>query len=356
MTTIGEQAFRDRRQRITVQPLRNGMTSLIRSHLMLVSIGSWAVLLLSCTNATLLLAVRAANRRRDTAIRMAVGASGPRLIKDIVVEATAITMYGAVIAWLTWAVARSVLVASVPASIRGFTVDATDGRVMALSLILPAICSIVASVIPVMLALKADPLMLLRIDDADQSMTAIPGTKVLLCIEAALCCGALIIAQATVPPFIKLMIAGPGFNAQDLFVADVSHGTTEDDPYGNGHRFERVRAIGDVVSHQPNIQQMAMALRAPFDSTSLDSPFWKAVGREGAEYGISSGLFATLGVPVTAGRDISDSDVREAREVALVNETGASALTPTSVEHGKGSAKTSRRAALNSALRLMSQR
>lgn len=322
----GEQAFRERQQRVTVQPLQTGIAMAVRGYLWLATAAAWAAFVLTCANMTIVLAVRAAHRQRETAVQLALGASRERIVMQTLGEALTFAAAGGAIAWAAWSLAGTWLMVAMPPRISGFAIGGADTRFVTLVVVLPLVCTLLVSVLPSAMMTKVDPLPLLRTEGLGWRVSRIPVTGLLLCVQAAICMSLVLAAASVLPPFVRQLLAGPGFDAADLYLVDVDHGVTDDDPFGDSNRRTRTRDVTAITRRLPHAADAAVAFTTPLEGASRESAFWKAYGVSGSEHGIGPGLFRTMSVGILAGREFGEADVERAEPIAIVNQAGASVL------------------------------
>ena len=292
------------------------------------------VLLIACANVANLLLARGTARRRELAIRTAIGASRLTLVRQLLAEALVLAgvggALGLVVAW--WA-GRALMgvgtdVFPIPVSF-DFTIDPT---VLAFALLISLATAVVFGLLPALSASKPELVPALK-DQVQGDRRARFGIRDVLVVGQLamslmlLVCGALLARGLVTARNVDLgfdpqVIASLSFNLQ-MNGYDVDRATTLRD-----RAVETIRAVPGVtaVSYAtrlplaPDINVTSVIVPShhtePDDDTSVDV------------VSIGAGYFEAVGVPILQGRGISASDVAQQRRVAVVNETMARLLWP----------------------------
>jgi putative ABC transport system permease protein len=292
------------------------------------------VLLIACANVANLLLARGTARRRELAIRTAIGASRLTLVRQLLAEALVLAgtggALGLVIAW--WA-GRALMgvgadIFPIPVSFE-FTIDPT---VMAFALLISLATAVVFGLLPALSSSRPELVPALkdhvqgdrrsRFGVRDALVVGQLAMSLMLLVCGALLARGLVTARNVDLGFDPQVIASLSFNLQ-MNGYDVERATALRD-----RAVETVRAIPGVtaVSHAtrlplaPDINVTGVVVPSyhtgPDDDTTVDV------------VSIGAGYFEAVGVPVLEGRAISASDVAQQRRVAVVNETMARLLWP----------------------------
>jgi predicted permease len=295
------------------------------------------VLLIACVNVASLLLVRAGVRRREMAIRTAVGASRGRLIRQMLAESAVLAGMGTVGGVLLAVGGLRLLIPWIPqVQIARPLSIAIDTRVLFFTL---GTAVLTASAFGLLPALQASRTERLRV--SAQSGRGATGGRALLTVEIALSLMLLIGATLLVRSLWNLQQVDPGFRAERLltmqlwlpeekYAAPSSVSGFYQELLRRLDQFPEVRAAA-VVNTRPFL---GWSLGATVDipgrtsRTSADEPI---VGSRI----ISPGYLAALGTPLIRGRSFSNSDGPENTAVALVNEVMAHRFWPTEDPIGK---------------------
>jgi predicted permease len=311
---------------LVIQPLQSGLSILVRPQLYVLFGAGLVILVLASANLTLLLFAWNLSRERSLGIRLALGASSRILLRSVVLESVAVCLAGGILAWLLYLVVHDALLTAVPATLRTFAVAASDGRLMAATLLTATFSAVAVAVVPARAVTRLDVLTVIesrRLSRGDRLRTfqALVGVQVLLAIVLVTAAG------HTVPTFARMLWQSPGFDPDDLFVVQVNHDWSSE--LSPAHSPLRVSNVLEAVSEIDGVVSSAAAASSPLELQSGESrEFWKARGQTGDVRAVSHSFFETLRVPVVTGRAFSAADIAGQTMVAVVNRSGAGALWP----------------------------
>jgi len=285
---------------------------------------SGLVLLIACANLANLMLARAGARERQITIRLALGASRGRMIRDLLSESLLLAAAGAICGlFLAFAVSR-MLVAfiSTPES-RIFLDLGMDWRVLAFTTALAALTTVFFGLAPAVRATRADPATLLQ--SGSRGMTGgrerFGLRRILVVSQVALSLvllmGALLFARS----LRNLMTLNTGFQQDGILITSVDFQRLHipEDRYTEYKRniVKRVQAI-------PGVESAASAMLVPFGGDTWNQD----VLTEGSDDDkgvvwlnyLGPGYFQTIGTPLLAGRDFDDRDTTTSVKVAIVNQ------------------------------------
>jgi putative ABC transport system permease protein len=292
------------------------------------------VLLIACADAASLLLVRADERRREMAIRVAMGSTRWRLTRLLLVEgallAAAATAVGLLLAVWTADLLAALLPADFPLapSVRG---PIAEPRVLAFAVLSAVLAACLFALVPAWRASRPDLVPALKQEvamvDGRRRMTlrhAFVAGQVALC--ALLLVGAGLLLR-TVQSFGSV---APGFETSRVLVASI-------DLALQGHDEPRARQFYETLRHRlstlPGVTHAALGRMVPVYRGGMRVTFAIA-GRPTAETPeadfnpVSPDFFSALGVPLIAGRDFSTADHAEAAPVVIVNQALAERYFP----------------------------
>ncbi|HUU33570.1 MAG TPA: ABC transporter permease, partial [Vicinamibacterales bacterium] len=294
------------------------------------------VLLIACANVANLLLARAASRRREVAIRLAIGAGRAQLIRQLLVESLLLASVSGVLAVGIGAVASNLLAGfRVPTDLPLELAFHTDLSVAAYTFGLATLSAVVFGLWPAWQLSRTDLVPALKDDGTSATR---PGRRVTLS-------NALVVAQVAAS-LVILVVAGlfvrslsgartldPGFDIDHRVVLSLNPGLRGLDDAGTQVFYRRVHEAVTVV---PGVEAAALAQFVPLDF-SIDGGDYvvegRAVepGRKGVEAmssAVDDHYFATLNTAVRSGRAFTARDTLDAPAVAIVNETFAAAAWP----------------------------
>jgi predicted permease len=286
-----------------------------------------AVLLLACANLANLLLARATTREREMAVRLAVGAGRSRIVRLLLIESLLLSAFGTAVGLaLAYPAGQLLLAIYFPAGAGEFPISAApDARVLAFSFGVMLLTAIVFGLAPAIHGSRADIAQTLK----DRSGAAAIGAqarlrKLLVSCQIALSLLLLLGASLFLRTLANLQGAGPGFSTGRLMAFGV-------DPSLNGYGDERAkdffRRLTGELEALPGVASVGLSTMPLLQGYGWSNPVIAegysgdpGQDRQPVCDEISPNLFATLGVPVLAGRDFRPIDNRP---VAVINETFA---------------------------------
>ena len=316
---------------LLVESFSRGFSSLRARYseaLMILSVLVAIVLLATCSSVANLLLARAAGRAREHSVRVALGASGGRLLRQGLTESLMHALAGGAIglfagSWSSRFLARQVLgnVTNLP---RVFDPDA---RVLVFTAITAVLTVLGFGLAPTLRAIAIGrniaPGASLR-GGIDRS--AIKGMRPLVVVQVALAVVIVFAAVLLGRTLLNFTRIDPGFS--DRLVVGVF------DPLSSGYTSDQLPALDQSLTSAlhpvPGVVSVAMSRCGLIAGCSSSSPF-KFEGSD-AEYTsqrnwISSGYFTTVGIPLIAGREFEERDA-SSRPVAIISESIARRLFP----------------------------
>jgi predicted permease len=287
------------------------------------------VLFAACANLAALVTARAADRERDLAIRISIGAGRGRLIRQSLTESLSISLIGGA-AGCSLAVLLLRLLSQWRAPLEfpiQFDVNA-DWRVFFFAFAAAAFTGILFGVGPAYRAWKADPASSLRGLAAPVSGRRWAARDVLLPLQIALCCVLLISSLVAVRGLMRSFQTPLGFTPDGAAVVGYDVGLAGYDQ--NRGRLFQERAREDVA-HLPGVESAAYSSSVPL---SIDqsrntvypektTDFKPKNAYQPMYYVVSSSYFHTAGTRLLDGRDFSSEDSGKSPQVAIVNQTFA---------------------------------
>ena len=297
------------------------------------------VLLITCANVANLLLARAARRRKEVAIRLTLGATRTRLIRQLLTESILLAVVGGLAGLILnfWLV--SLLTALKPAVPLPVNVEFhTDWRVLGFTLLLSVLAGIIFGLVPALQASKHDLVPALK-DHSQQ-----PGDRrrmfglrnALVIGQVALSIVVLIGAGLFLRSLNRARAINPGFDAEHILTLSFN---TAAQKYDATKAEQFYQQLSNRVQALPGVESVSLAQSAPlsyFYSPAFSSPVF-VEGHEPPQgedppfvgnNAIGPNFFRTLGVPLLSGREFTDRDREGAPRVAIVNETLVRELFP----------------------------
>jgi len=314
-----------------VKPLADQVNGRMRLALWVLAGAVGVVMLIVCANLSNLLLARTAARQKEMAIRTALGAGRGRLIAQTLTEGIVLSCSGAIVG-VAVAVAGTRALAGLDAvNVPLLASVHTDGTALGFTLVIAILTGIVFGLAPAFNAPER------ALHDAlkDASRGSSGGRtwvrNVLVVSELAFACVLLVGAGLLLRSFVRVLDVDLGFRpAQAITLrvdADVSYDTREKQLAYIDEVLRRVRALPGVESAGitdalPLGKNRSWGVRAKgtvYERGRSVSAFVRVV---------SDGYPAAMGIPLKAGRDISDRDTRTSAQVIVINESMARAMWP----------------------------
>jgi predicted permease len=291
------------------------------------------VLLIACGNIANLLLARAGKRRREIAIRLALGAKRSRLIRQLITESVLLSFCGGVAGLFVayWSL-TALVAAKLPLP---FPIDdslALDPRVLAFTGALAIFTGILFGLVPALQASRPDvvPILKNELVPSAAGRRGIAGLvtfrQVLVMVQVAMSLTALVGAGLFLRDLVAAQRVDPGFETSGVLIADVNLGR-------EGYTPERAQLFYDQVAEKvaalPGVQGAALAQNAP-----LTGGFLRSVFPEGADTttkdriliqvnDVTPGYLQTIGIPIVQGRDFTKADTATSPRVVVINQTMA---------------------------------
>jgi predicted permease len=333
-TSIGPQSA------FSVQPLQEALVSDVRSSLLVLGGAVSFVLLIACANVANLLLVRATGRKREIAIRTAIGGSRGRIIRQMLTESVMLSTAGGALGLALGLIGIRALLTINTAGLPRIGEDGAlvvlDWRVLAFTLLVSVGTGIIFGLVPALQSSKADLTSTLK-ESSGRSGTGFRQNKtrsVLVVVEVALALVLLIGSALLIRTAIALGRVQPGFDATNVLTLRMSL---------TGPRFlkaegveqlvrdgvERLRAVPGVINASATCcvpLEGGYGLGFLISGRPLEGSATTHGG--GGWVTVSPGYFEVFKIPVKRGRSFNVRDTSEAPAVVVINETMARQFWP----------------------------
>ncbi|HKQ93278.1 MAG TPA: ABC transporter permease [Blastocatellia bacterium] len=287
------------------------------------------VLLLACANLANLLLARATERRKEIAVRLAIGAGRWRLVRQLLTESILLsTLGGALGLLLAYWLVDAVMKLKPPIDIALSTELQIDGRVLLFTLFVSALTGVVFGLLPALQATKPYLAPALK-DEISMGGYRRPWLRnSLVVFQVSLSLLLLICAGLTLRGLQRAQLLDPGFTPQNALEMsfDLSiHGYDVQRAHDfRGRLLERVRGL-------PGVQYAGLSGNVPLNLSVSGNPIYVEgqPQQRGANVPTAMasratpGLLSALGTRLIQGRDFTEQDAESKKDVALVNETFA---------------------------------
>ena len=319
----------------TVVPLMEQTVGGARTTLLVLLVAVTLVLLIACANVSNLLLMRASARRREMAVRAALGAGRWRLLHQLVTESLLLALTGGLLGFLLahWGVPALIHMLPENFPLPRMVEIGVDRGVLAFTLLLSLACGIVFGALPAFHLDRAHLQAGLREGGRTSSTAGRRLHAALVVAEVALAMLLVIGAGLMLRSFALLNAVDPGFRPQRLIafrmVLVPSGWKTFDDLLA-----QRAAMIEQMLRHIRALPQVASASSIsflPLSGTQSGSDYSRAdrpapppgAGTGGDVSVISDGYFRTMGIPLVAGREFDERDRAGAPQAAILNQTAA---------------------------------
>jgi putative ABC transport system permease protein len=299
------------------------------------------VMLIACVNAAGLLVARASGRRREIAVRRALGAGRGRIVRQLLTESVLLSLAAGAVGLALGAWGLEALLAAWPGVLPRVGAIDIDARVLAFTLLLAVATGVAFSLLPALRAAAPDVERTLR-DDSAASIGARRRTHgVLVVVEMALALVLLVGAGLLVRSFIRLSEIQPGFDPQNVLAARIR--LTPSRYPGVQQQRDFFDQVESDLLRQPDVTGASLSRTLPLSGASMmlgmdprdvrpDDPEQTLI--LGLDV-VDAGYFKTLRIPLLGGRVFGPADRSGAPKVAIVNDLLAKRLWPGESPIGK---------------------
>ena len=312
------------------------------------------VLLIACVNIANLLLARSASRRKEIAVRVALGASRARLIRQLLTESVLLAFIGGLVGLLLALWGIELLTAinpmSDPASrarynlMRDFNVFSIDSRVLAFNIALSMVTGLAFGVVPALQSARRDVNEVLKEGasvsaEKSRRLGGLNFRSAFIVGEIAVSLVLLVAAGLMIKSFTRLQDTRIGFDPDNVLTAKISLPGREYEGKAIGF-FEQLL---DRAKNLPGVTSASVSISTPLSNnsskaaikiedrpaTDTDEPPTAGYHVIGAEH------FETLRIPVLRGRSFTDQDRKGAKRVAIISDSMARRLWPEEEALGK---------------------
>jgi predicted permease len=301
-----------------VSMLRNAYNSSLQLLLAITGL----VLLIACANLANLMLARASARQREMAIRMALGASRSRLLRQLLLESSLLALSGAVLGVALSQPLSRLLVASLSTSQGSIHLNiVTDWRVLLFAAAVAILTCIVFGTLPAMRGTRVDPISSLKSGERGivGSRERFSVQRLMVITQIAVSLVLLVGALLFIHSYRNLATLNPGMRERGITIGYFGFQSLNIKPE-NEAEFKR-QLVEDVRS-VPGVENAASTNNAPLTGDSWSHNI-RVDSREGSSkftYA-SPTYFATMDIPLLSGRNFTDADTNNAPLVLIVNQT-----------------------------------
>jgi predicted permease len=315
-------------QTVTVRPIGDvlfgGASTMVRFAGAVLAVVAGVVLLIACSNVANLLLARSAARQQEMAVRVALGASRARLVRQLLTESVCLGLLSGGVGLLIGYFAMQLLAKSLPAT-GIFTTSSLDGAVLLFTLLISLATGLVFGLVPALSVSRAGVSGVLQeARTAGRSARRVTVANALLVGQVALSFLLLVTAALFLRSIQRAYEIDPGFKADHLAVYITNPGQAGyDEPQAKAF----YRDVTERVARLPGVESVAWASNMPLfarpvgglrvDGRPRQSP---ADSSTTIANTVSRGYFLSSGVAIDKGREFTDVDRAMSLPVAIVNE------------------------------------
>jgi predicted permease len=308
------------------------------------------VLMIACSNVASLMLARAGARRRETAVRLALGASRGRLVRQLLTESLLLSLLAGALGLLLASWATDLLVALRPPVPVPVALDLElDGRVLVFSLALSMLTALGFGLLPALQASRPELVPALKDETPGSGRSAGSSRRLLVIVQMAVSVVLLIGAGLFLQSLRNAQGIDPGFDARNLLLLTTDL-RLNGYPESAGREF--YRRLLERAGALPGARSASLATGVPLGLSSrrrgITIEGYRPAAGEDMEVHTASvgpGYFRTMGVALARGRDFDAGDGPGAPLVAVVNEAFARRYWPGQDPIGKAIRMGSRNAA-----------
>ena len=286
------------------------------------------VLVAACANLASLFAARASDRSRELALRVALGASRWRLVRQLMTEAMVMSLIGGTAGLVTASLLLGVM--NRWDSPYGHLTVNVDARVYFVALILTLISALFFGIVPARQAWHSSPLQAMKSGPVDSMpLRRFASRDLLLGAQIAICTLLVTASLVAVRGMVRLLHAPLGFQPQGAMLAETDLRLVEP---GGDVPLEKKKAMIEAVRNIPGVTATGTVNRVPFNGGLRGVPIFQPGTTEFTlnnsvlapyVFTISPGYLEAAGTRLLGGRDFSWQDTTQTPYVAIVNETFA---------------------------------
>ena len=329
LKSIGDQVARDHQgnagSTFKGEPLASSMVADVRTA-MLVLLGAVGfVLLIACANVAGLLIARGAGRRRELAVRTALGAGRGRLLRQLLTESVVLALAGGALGMLVAVWTQYLLVSFAPENLPRLADITLDWRIASFAFAATIVVGILFGLTPALQSSR--PELNADLKDGGRTGTSRTGMRNVMVVgQVALALVLLIGAGLMLTSFSRLRNVDPGFRTTELVTVELMLPLARFDDTAQRNFY---MSVHERLKANPVTANSAMLFPFPFGGGNaqaglqvIGQPEKPPEQRASADlYSISPGYLQTVGVRLLKGRDFNDSDGPKSTPVVLISES-----------------------------------
>jgi putative ABC transport system permease protein len=319
-----------------VVPLHDDLVGDIRTSLLVLLGAVGFVLLIACANVANLVLARTLARRREIAVRMALGAGAGRIVRQVITETLLLALAGGALGLLVARAGVDLITAFLGQALPQSAPIDPDWRVLAFTAVVSLLTGIAAGLVPALRVARSSVIHAIKQGGGREDSEA-AGSRVrgmLVTVEVALSLVLLVGAGLMIRSLFLLNSVSPGFEPRGVLTAAVS---LPERRYPEGE--QKIRFFDELVRRAralPGVESAGANTNLPLGGGGNNWPV-QIAGRRQLRMSeqpqvqgnvITPGYLRTMRIPIVRGRDFTDADREGAPAVALISEATARRLWP----------------------------
>jgi predicted permease len=311
-----------------VEPLRESVVADARPILRTLFMAAMIALLVACVNVSSLLLVRAIRERREYAVRVAIGASANRIIRESAVEGLLLSVLAGSLGLVFAAIAVRTALHFLPVSLPRISSISIDPMVAAFALLVALATGVFCSLAPAFAALRTNLIACLKEGAQSGSATHTWLRSALVVSEIAIALILLTVSGMFLHSLQKMMAVNPGFRPDHALVADYQLPLQQYPATASVNTF--YRSVIDKLSSKPGVSAVAIS-NAVAVSDSVPQAAYTIEGVSAEQWklqfasftSVYGNYFDSIGIPLIDGRTFDMHDDANAPLVVIVNQSMA---------------------------------
>ncbi len=290
------------------------------------------VLLIACTNVAGLFLIRATERHREIGVRRALGASGGRLLSQQMAESFILSILGGALGWGLAVVGLEPVLSLMPRELPRLGEMAINRDLLFIAIGFAVLTGVFTGFLPAFKAARTPITSVLR-----EGGRGLAGGRrrnrvqtALVISQIALAFVLLSGAGLVIRSMVRLLRVDTGFGVENVALVNVSYPANAEESTDAERYF---RSLEDHVRGLPGVLEVGGADQMPF-SGGWSSPPVTIETTEGIQDGIlhmptvTPSYFSAMGIPVLAGRGLTDEDTPDSEPVVVISQASAAAMAP----------------------------
>jgi len=327
---------------VSINGLQNEEVGDLRTSILLFLVAVGMVLLIACINVSNLMIARAAGRRKEFAVRVALGAGRFQLLRQLLTESVLLSLLGGAVGLLLAIWLIDLFIAINPSILTHTDKIKLDGTVLGFTFLLSVVTGMLFGLAPGLQSSRVN--LVYELKDSPgifHSRRGLCLRNVLVVSQVALALTLLVGAGLLGQTFFRLLKLNPGFNTEHLLTTSVFA------PMDKYKTKQQVSSVYDRITQEfktiPGVESVGASSSGPqfggFESMDV-VPTGQPAGVAGdypqaVYFNSSPNYFATMAIPLLNGRDFGTTDNFSSPEVAIVNESMAKRFWPNESALGK---------------------